>query len=130
VKTASQGANLLLNIGPQPDGSLPAAALERLSAMGEWLKVYGPTIYGTTAYTSAPSTEDVAYTLKGDTLYVHIFNLSSPTLELPIPQKVKSAETFASGSKLKFKQKGGVVTLWLGEPTDCDDYVVQLKLSK
>ena len=49
VKTAGMGANLLLNIGPQPDGSLPATALERLKGMGEWTSRYGETVYGTTA---------------------------------------------------------------------------------
>lgn len=49
VKTAGQGANLLLNIGPQANGELPAAALDRLAGMGEWLGRYGSTIYGTTA---------------------------------------------------------------------------------
>ena len=47
VRTASKGANLLLNVGPQPDGNLPAAAVERLEAMGEWLQVNGESIYGT-----------------------------------------------------------------------------------
>ena len=37
VSTAGRDANLLLNVGPQPDGNIPAAALERLAAMGEWL---------------------------------------------------------------------------------------------
>ena len=38
-----------MNIGPQPDGELPAVALERLAEVGEWMKVYGETIYGTVA---------------------------------------------------------------------------------
>lgn len=46
---AGRGANLLLNIGPQPDGALPAAALERLDSMGRWLRANGETIYGTQA---------------------------------------------------------------------------------
>ena len=44
VKTAGLGANLLLNIGPQPNGELPATALDRLKDMGEWLSVNGETI--------------------------------------------------------------------------------------
>lgn len=48
VSTAGKGANLLLNIGPQPNGELPAAALDRLKGMGEWLSKYGESIYGTT----------------------------------------------------------------------------------
>ena len=54
VRTAGKGANLLLNIGPQPDGQLPAAALERLEAMGQWLGKYGASIYGTSVGNAAP----------------------------------------------------------------------------
>ena len=49
IEAAGKNANLLLNIGPQPDGELPAAALQRLKGIGKWLAQYGETIYGTTA---------------------------------------------------------------------------------
>ena len=54
VKAAGKDANLLMNIGPQPDGELPAVALERLAEVGEWMKVYGETIYGTRGGCIAP----------------------------------------------------------------------------
>ena len=38
-----------MNIGPQPNGELPAVALDRLKSLGEWTSVYGETIYGTDA---------------------------------------------------------------------------------
>src|SRR5574344_1058521 len=44
VKAAGKDANLLMNVGPQPDGCLPAVAVERLKEMGDWMKVYGETI--------------------------------------------------------------------------------------
>ena len=43
--TAGQG-NLLLNVGPEPDGSLPAQAVERFTDLGKWLKTYGEAVYG------------------------------------------------------------------------------------
>ena len=45
VRTAGRNANLLLNIGPQPNGELPALAIDRLNGMGKWLSKYGETIY-------------------------------------------------------------------------------------
>ena len=39
VKSAGKNANLLMNIGPQPNGELPAVALQRLTEMGEWMTV-------------------------------------------------------------------------------------------
>ena len=47
IGAAGRGANLLLNVGPQPDGSIPAAALARFKEMGEWLRANGETVYGT-----------------------------------------------------------------------------------
>jgi alpha-L-fucosidase len=47
VKSAGLGANFLLNIGPTPEGEVRPAHRERLLAMGDWLKTYGETIYGT-----------------------------------------------------------------------------------
>jgi alpha-L-fucosidase len=41
------GGNLLLNIGPKPDGSVPELAYERLEPVGKWLDIYGEAVYGT-----------------------------------------------------------------------------------
>lgn len=47
VDVVAKGGNLLLNVGPQPDGQLPPPALERMNIIGQWLKVNGEAIYGT-----------------------------------------------------------------------------------
>lgn len=46
---ASKGGNLLLNIGPTAEGVFPQASVERLKAIGKWMKVNGESIYGTQA---------------------------------------------------------------------------------
>lgn len=46
--TVSRGGNLLLNVGPMPDGRFPAEALERLAAIGAWMRTNGEAIYGAT----------------------------------------------------------------------------------
>ena len=40
VKAAGKDANLLMNIGPQPDGELPEVAVQRLKEVGEWMSKY------------------------------------------------------------------------------------------
>ena len=45
-QVAYGGGNLLLNIGPKPDGSVPELAYERLEPVGEWLQTYGEAVYG------------------------------------------------------------------------------------
>jgi alpha-L-fucosidase len=47
VDTVSRGGNLLLNVGPSPDGRLQVIEEERLSQIGDWLKVNGEAIFGT-----------------------------------------------------------------------------------
>ena len=43
---ACNGGNLLLNVGPKPDGSIPADAVKPLTEVGEWLKKNGEAVYG------------------------------------------------------------------------------------
>lgn len=49
VDIASKGGNYLLNVGPKPDGTFPAESIERLQAVGQWMKVNGESIYKTQA---------------------------------------------------------------------------------
>lgn len=68
VDIVAKGGNFLLNIGPQPDGELPAVALSRLKEIGDWMHVNGEGIYGTRPI--APYKEgQVAFTHKGQTVY-------------------------------------------------------------
>ena len=65
IKVVSRGGNLALNIGPQPNGELPARALQELSGLGAWLKVNGDAIYATGAL-EVPEINGVMFTKKKD----------------------------------------------------------------
>ncbi len=119
VKTAGLGANLLLNIGPQPDGELPATALERLRDMGKWLRENGETIYGTEGSPFAAQNWGTA-TRKGDRLFIHILNAEGTDIHIPAALKVKAAKEFASGSKVKFSSDKNGVTLHLAQKPEAD----------
>ncbi len=72
VDIASKGGNFLLNVGPTAEGLFPPESTDRLKAMGEWMKVNGESIYGTTA----SQFENLAWgrsTTKGRKLYLHVF---------------------------------------------------------
>jgi alpha-L-fucosidase len=70
---ASKGGNFLLNVGPTSEGLIPQASVERLAAMGQWMKVNSESIYGTTASPiGAPAWGRC--TAKPGRLYLHVFD--------------------------------------------------------
>lgn len=130
VKAAGMNANLLMNIGPQPDGAFPAASIERLKEMGEWMKTYGETIYGTRGGKIPPHPWGVT-TQKDNKLYVHILDLQDQALFLPITeQKVKKARVFKDRSPVVFKQDKDGVLLKLPAVPEETDYVVELEFAQ
>jgi alpha-L-fucosidase len=128
VKAAGKNANLLMNIGPQPNGELPAAAVQRLEEMGEWTSKFGETIYGTRGGIVAPHDWGVT-TQKGDRLFVHIMNLQDKELFLPIVgKKVKKAVVYKDKAVVRFtKIKEGIILDLAKVPTDID-YIIELSL--
>ncbi len=127
VNAAGKNANLLMNIGPQPNGELPEVAVRRLKEVGEWMQVYGETIYGTRGGIVKPHDWGVT-TQKGNRLFVHILNLPDNGLYLPITQKVKQAVEFKDKSAVKFKQDKQGVLLLFDQVPDEVDYVIELTL--
>lgn len=125
VSTAGKGANLLMNIGPQPNGELPTAAVERLKGMGEWLRINGETIYGTVAG-DIPAQEWGVTTRKGNRLFVHIFDCDSTELLLPLSCKVKKAYTFADKKPVKFKKSKEGVRLIFDKAPEGIDHIIEL----
>lgn len=121
VGAAGRDGNLLLNIGPQPDGRLPQVAVDRLHEMGQWLRKYGESIYGTRGGDIPPHNWGVS-TRKGDVLYLHITNCPDSCLFVPVMQKVVASKCLNTGNKVaihKVKDRGIVVDL-TGIPAETD----------
>ena len=128
VKAAGRNANLLMNIGPRPDGCLPAVAVQRLKEMGDWMKTYGETIYGTRGGRVTPRDWGVT-TEKDNKIFVHILNLTDRSLFLPITDKnAKRAVDYVSRKAVKMQKcQGGVLITLDSVPTDVDK-VVEIQL--
>ena len=67
---ARGGGNYLLNIGPEPDGSVPPQSIEALEAVGKWLDTNGRAIYGAERG-NLNTTTNINLTRRGNTLYIH-----------------------------------------------------------
>ena len=126
VRTSGKGANLLLNIGPQPDGSLPAVALNRLEEIGKWLSENGETIYGTTGGEVAVG-DQVVSTHKGNKCYLHVLSNELKQLQFSYQHKIKRVTSFATKEKLKFKQSGKEVVITLPQTLDPTDYIIVIE---
>ncbi|MCU0782746.1 MAG: alpha-L-fucosidase [Verrucomicrobia bacterium] len=112
---ASKGGNYLLNVGPTREGLIPDPSIERLKAVGAWMKVNGEAIYATTAtpFKRLPWGRCTQKVSGGETtLYLHVFNWPADgNLVVPgLKNSVKSARLLAGGRKLKFRNTAdGVV---------------------
>lgn len=133
VRTASKGANLLLNVGPQPNGELPAMALSRLSEMGQWLGgKAAESIYSTKAGPVHQGDSIVSTSSKdGRAVYVHLLTQQPQTsVTLPLTLKVKRAESLLGGQKLQVTKdrKAGTVSITIPDMKAEDvDYIIKLE---
>ena len=129
VKTAGLGANLLLNIGPQPNGELPATALDRLRGMGEWLKINGETIYGTEGSPFAEQPWGTA-TRNGERLFLHIIKPGTTEIHLPSDIKVRKAEIFSSRIPVETRKTKNGTVLHMEATPDVPDHIIEVTLKK
>jgi hypothetical protein len=119
VRSAGGGGNLLFNVGPMMDGRIEGRQLERLSAIGAWMKVNGESIYGTKGGPFLPN-EWMVSTHKGNNIFVQLMELPDDMLKLPaIPGKDISAVQLMDGTKISFKKNGN--DIWLDLPASLPD---------
>lgn len=98
VGIVCKGGNLLLDIGPDADGRLPAESLDRLEEIGDWMKYNGEAIYGTRSV--APYQEGrVCFTRRGDAVY--LIYLAKNVQTKPPRQVAVSSIQPAGGAEVK-----------------------------
>lgn len=128
IRTAGTGANLLLNVGPMPNGKIQTECVERLQQMGEWMDKYGYTIYGTKQGFTLPQSWG-AITNKGKTYYIHILEKDTPSITLNIPN-IKSAKWLNVDSKLVWNRdkKTGDVTFTIDGKLDDISSIIEVEV--
>ncbi|GIZ10204.1 alpha-L-fucosidase [Flavobacterium sp. UMI-01] len=130
VKAAGKNGNLLLNVGPMPNGEIQPEFVKSLKEIGEWTSKYGESIYGTRG--DVIKTQDWGtITKKGNTLYVHILKPSQePYIFLPeLKDKIISATSFDGKRKIKFNQvKEGAFLYVDHNSLDAIDEIIKLNI--
>ena len=131
IRAAGNNSNLLLNIGPYPNGEIDPQFVTRLHAIGEWLSKYGDSIYGTRGGPIPPGDWGVT-TQKADKIYVHVLNWGAPLLALqPVTGKITAAHSLLDNTSIDFTQKPDGIVLKLPPPgKDEVDRVVVLTVTK
>ncbi len=114
----SKNGNLLLNVGPGPDGEWDSLAYNRLEAIGKWMKINGEAVYESEADPNLPRQGKWAFTRKGTAVYA-IYQVAenelienSLTVNLPAGVKVKGVSVIGGPQKVKFTQNGAQVVLF------------------
>ena len=96
---ASKGGNLLLGVGPRPDGTLPPQEAQGLEQLGQWLKTNGEAIYGTTGSSLDEVPAWGRVTRSGSRLFLIVFDWppGGAPLRLHLKQAVNSASLLCNG---------------------------------
>jgi alpha-L-fucosidase len=107
IRTASGNGNLLFNVGPMMDGRIEQRQAEQLRRMGDWLRVYGDSIYGTRGGPYTPN-DVFSATRKGDTVFVHVFGAPQPVLRIPaLPGATVRQSTWMNGGAADVRVTSG-----------------------
>ena len=126
ITCAAGGGNLLLNVGPAPDGSLPPMAIERLLPVGRWLKKYGEAFYGRPDRSELEWLNHGRFTVKGKTAYYISGRwVGSEVVFGGFKTRLKRAYLPHNGQEVDFEQSGDRLIL-RGLPKRCPDRILDM----
>ncbi len=127
VRAAAKGSNLLLNIGPQPNGELPQLALDRLKSIGAWMNRNGRSVYNTQPASMPEQSWGVA-TQNGKSIFLHVLQRES-VIEVPLPKRPR-AVLHIDGTKYQpaytYDRRRKMLSLSLPYTMPETDYVIEI----
>ena len=130
VNCTGSGGNFLLDVAPMPTGQFEPRQIEILTKMGDWLRKYGESIYGTRAGPFKP-TACMVSTRKDDTIYVHVLDWQgSEVIHLsPIEKKI-IASSLLTGGAVEVNQSDEVIKIRVPKDLQQEvDTIIVLKLN-
>ena len=130
VKAAGYGSNLLLNVGPMPNGKIQPTHIKSLMELGNWLKLYGETIYETRQGPLNPNVNYVS-TQKKDKVYIHFLNSEQTNYEFNGIKNsaIKSIKYFNSNLDVEYSHSHDILTINLNKDIIDDiDTIITISL--
>jgi len=130
IETVGGDGNLLLNVGPMPNGQIEARQVERLKQIGNWLDQNGESIYSTRGGPYPPAKWGVS-TTKEDKIYLHILDTKRKKLQISKPEAEILNCYFLNGEVINYKVSNEKVTLDLSDlEQSVFDNIAVLELAK
>lgn len=101
VNVVSKNGNLLINVGPRADGTIPELQLDAMRELGAWLRVNGDAIYGTRPWIRCCDGPGVAqsYTASNGLVHLHCMDPGPGVIELPADLGYPTEARWADGSE-------------------------------
>ena len=128
ILCAGGDGNLLLNVGPMPDGRIEPRQADRLKEIGAWFVKYGKSIYGTRGGPFKPGAWG-ASTYRGNAVFVHVFEWPEGGLALPPIGKNIISAIVLTGGRADFKQDARGIRIAVAKDFEKDiDTLIELKL--
>lgn len=126
VNAAGRNANLLLNIGPMPNGAIQQEFVDTLLSVGEWLQANGKTIYGTRGFLQ-PAEWGVA-TNNANHVYLHILKrpISGEIMIENFPKKISHITVFGTDKRITYKNKKTLVITLPNNELNETDYILDI----
>ena len=131
VTAASLNANLLLNIGPMPNGAIQPEFSLRLDSVGKWLNQYGNTVYNTKG-SSIKKQPWGFITQKEDEMYLHVFDTATNAIVIDsLGYKPGKLFTVRENLPVKYIYKNGKINIDMSAvKRDEFDTILKLKVSR
>jgi hypothetical protein len=130
ARCAGGDGNLLLNVGPMPNGEIEPHQAEVLRGIGTWLQKYGSTIYGTRGGPFRP-TEMIASTRKGSSIYLHLLSPNITSIRLPrLPANVVDCTNLQGEAPIGVGTEHGYDVFLPARKADTADTVLEIKLDR